>query len=144
MIRRIVWARKAHNLQRYDTIGDWEHEPTSGALTVTTSILPDFRSELAVAIHEIVEALACTSVGVLAQEVDAFDMGEEGSKLADPGSSPAAPYHSQHMLALEIEKLACRLLQLEWQDHEFNCENPLPSTPATLLASGQVLSVELP
>lgn len=143
---RIIWYRLGHSNQRYDTIGDWEEElAPSGeqVLIIRTSILPLFESELLVFIHELVEALLCKTVGITQKQVDDFDMGE-GALLDDPGAAPQAPYHSQHMIATILEKQLCRTLGIQWDDHDFHCQNPLLGNQPALSGAGLVLSWRLP
>lgn len=119
---KVVWHRVGHKHQRYDTIGDWYwgQHLAEKVLIIKTSILQDFRSELLVFCHELVEAMACLSVGITAEQVDEFDMGV-GKDLDEPGDDPRAPYHSQHKLASAIELQLCNGLGISWSDHEYYC-----------------------
>jgi hypothetical protein len=102
--------------QRYDTCGDWTVND-GGLLTVLVSKMPDNRHELLVAVHELVEALACLATGVTQQAVDDFDMGP-GADLDEPGDCPAAPYHQQHVMATEIEMLLAAGMGVDWAGYD--------------------------
>ena len=101
--------------QRYDTCGDWWYEDET--LVLKVSLMPDQRHQQLVAVHELVEALACNVDGVSAEAVDAFDMGP-GADLDEPGNSPDAPYHVQHMVATEIEKRLAEALHVAWGEYD--------------------------
>jgi hypothetical protein len=107
----------AHKDQRYDTLGDYQSltgdkpvDQTPGQAYISVSAMGDWRSELLVAIHELIElATACWVNGVPDERIVAFDkmyddMFKAGMvEFNDPGADPAAPYHTQHMLATFIE-----------------------------------------
>jgi hypothetical protein len=79
--------------------------------------MPDERHQQLVAVHELVEALACNVDDVSPESVDAFDMGP-GAELDEPGNSPEAPYHAQHMMATEIEKRLAEALHVAWDEYD--------------------------
>lgn len=108
-----------HNCQRYDTCGDWVFN-SDGSLDINVSKMPDERSEIAVALHELVEAFLCKKAGITAEVVDQFDMNWKSSilqKYAEPGDDPSAPYHRQHFQAEQIEIEFCTILGLDWDEH---------------------------
>ena len=115
-INRIMVELIPQERQRYDTCGDWLIDD-DGTLTVLVSKMPDNRHELLVAVHELAEALACNATGVTQEAVDAFDMGP-GADLDEPGMSPAAPYHQQHMTATEIEMLLAAAMGVNWSEYD--------------------------
>ena len=100
---------------RYDTCGDWWID--GDTLHVRVSQMPDARHEQLVAVHELVEALACNVDGVAQEAVDAFDMGP-GADLDEPGNSPDAPYHAQHVMATDIERRLAAALHVEWDEYD--------------------------
>lgn len=116
-----------HSDQRYPTCGDWMFNEDKSTLTVLVSIMGDWRSEFAVAVHEAFEALACESVGITDEEVTAFDKqfeserekGEHGED-DEPGSDKRAPYLIQHEEATVIESLIAEFTGLRWREHEEN------------------------
>ena len=101
---------------RYETCGDWRWLP-DGALQV---LVPNYgnntRSELLVALHELVEAWLCREAKISEESVTAFDIAN--LDLEEPGDSTEAPYHEQHVVATEIEKEMALALRRDWDDHE--------------------------
>lgn len=104
-----------HADQRYATCGDWLYDGTRLVLRISRTADP--RHQQLVAVHELIEALLCHRDGVTQADVDAFDMGP-GATLADPGTSPDAPYHAQHMVATAIERVMASALGVEWDAYE--------------------------
>ena len=79
--------------------------------------MPDARHQQLVAVHELVEALACNVAGVTQEAVDEFDMGA-GSVLEEPGMDPAAPYHQQHIAATVVEMVLASVLGVDWAEYD--------------------------
>lgn len=107
-----------HELQRYDTCGDWQWHTGAGhdALKISVSRLYNFRQEFLIAIHELVEAVLCSEQGVKEQDVDEFDKSFTGP--GDAGDSLLAPYHSQHLIATAVEKYLSVHLKVDWAEYE--------------------------
>jgi hypothetical protein len=105
-----------HPAQRYDTLGDWRFDP-EGNLTISISDSGSYRSNICLALHELVEALLCRWDGVSTEDVDRWDMSE-GKDSDEPGEDPRAPYHVQHMRAMIFERLLADMLALPWPDYE--------------------------
>lgn len=103
-----------HKYQRYDTAGDYY---SIGDLDFyRISNLPQgWRAELAVFVHEIVEFQLCKEAKIKEKDITKFDI-ESG--LDDPGASKDAPYHSQHMLATEIEYFLVEKLGLNKKEYD--------------------------
>lgn len=114
-IREIVIRFIPQAQQRYDTCGDWQL--IDGILKIDVSQMADWRHECAVAIHEAIEAIACTANGITQEAVDAFDMGP-GADLDEPGNDPAAPYHAEHMVATEAEKALIAAMGIAWAEYD--------------------------
>lgn len=104
-----------HSQQLYDTPGDWQ-AVEDVELSIQISQLPQ-QFELLLAIHELVEAWLCYFDHVTTQAVDSWDMGTKWAErgFAEPGDDPLAPYHAQHLKALEIEWHAARVLGIDWE-----------------------------
>ena len=111
--------------QRYPTVGDWQFND-QGALIMKISDMGNKDYEFMVAIHEAVEAWLCRKAGITQEMVDAWDMGE-GKDLEDPGSDEKAPYHRQHMLALDIEKALCDEMGINWDEYEQKLAETCPT-----------------
>jgi len=59
--------------QRFGECGDWFYDKEDDTLTIFVSRMEDWRSELAVAIHELFESAACLAADIDQTDVDAFD-----------------------------------------------------------------------
>lgn len=110
-----------HKDQRYNTCGDWLLEP-SGTLRIKVSKTEDPRCAIAVAYHELTEALLCTQRGISGQVVDDFDM-DQGAEYAEPGRHPSAPYHREHLFATAVERRFIETLGVHWDDHNKTIDN---------------------
>ncbi len=118
-----------HKAQRYETLGDWYWD-RYGQLVIKVSRSGNWRSELAIAMHEILEALLCNEQRIPTQAVDEFDMRflAEGG-LGEPGDAPDCPYRDQHAKADKLERFVCELLNLPWEEHEAICDAIEAGTP---------------
>jgi hypothetical protein len=115
-IHKITIEFVDHCNQRYDTCGDWLIDP-EGTLRIKVSKTEDPRNALAVAYHELIEALLCTHKGISGQEVDDFDM-DKGAEYDEPGRHPSAPYHKEHIFATAAERRFIETLGIHWDEHE--------------------------
>lgn len=117
-----------HANQRYPTVGDWFFEP-NGDLMIRVSRLSDWRREMLIAVHELVEVLICKHQGISQEQVDAFDKDFEAHRHPDnedePGDDPTAPYVKEHCIATGVERLLAAELDVSWKDYE-NELNDLP------------------
>lgn len=123
-----------HKDQRYDTCGDWWWEDTRGSprfatfdqipnselvLQMRVSACGDWRKEMCVAYHELLEALECKARGITQKSVDDFDTTwEEHDGIDEPGDDPAAPYYWQHQHAMVAEQHLANCLELPWHEYE--------------------------
>lgn len=117
-----------HETHRYTTVGDWIFEP-NGDLIIRVSKLSDWRREMLVAIHELVEVVLCKHDGVSQEVVDRFDMELEANRKegddGEPGDEPTAPYVKQHCIATGVERVLCAHLGVSWKEYEEElCELP--------------------
>jgi hypothetical protein len=110
-----------HSLQPYDTCGDWQIS-SRGPIHVSVSEMADWRYELLVGLHELVEASLCKARGIDQHAVTAFDVEYEKKRRqgdeSEPGDDSAAPYHLEHVFATKIEKLMCAELGLDWAEYD--------------------------
>ena len=120
-IDQIIILSVPHSAQRYPTAGDWEL--VGGTLTIRVSRMPDQRMEWALALHELVEALLCTSRNITTEMVDEWDIKGEGAQLSEPGDDPRAPYFNEHMFATRIEEEFVNELDLNWHYYEDAIDN---------------------
>lgn len=102
--------------QRYATIGDYYEE--NGVLNFRISELGNKDYEFLVRIHEEIEQYLCEKRGITNKMIDDYDMSEFGLSIEDPGSHPKAPYHKEHMLALKVEKLLYKELDVNVDEFE--------------------------
>ena len=102
-----------HDLQRYDTVGDWQFDAETGELDINISRMSDCRYHYLVALHEFVEAILCKFQGVTEAEVDSWDKAHP--ILDEPGDHKDAPYHRQHMFAHVIERMIADEIGVNWQ-----------------------------
>jgi hypothetical protein len=107
--------------QRFSECGDWFYDADGHELTIFISKMPDWRSEVAVAVHEFVEACACLDADIDQTDIDLFDKvyyneHDEG----EAGDSKDAPYFKQHIGATFVEKEVCSQLKLGWEEHSKN------------------------
>lgn len=111
-IDRIVIDFIPHDQQRYPTVGDWLYEGST--LLIRVSRTADPRYEQLVAAHELVEVLQCNLDGVSQEVVDHFDT-VTGKDLDEPGDSPDAPYHAQHLIASAVERVLASAMHVDWE-----------------------------
>lgn len=109
-----------HKDQRYETPGDWFYDK-NGDLHIRVSKMSDWRFEVCMAVHELVEVLLCKQAGISQQAVDKFDMEFEKNRkkgsLDEPGDSDKAPYRIQHGIACGVERILGTLLGISWNKY---------------------------
>lgn len=113
-----------------------EHEPTQcpncGApvaslikknlwCVIKVSELGNFKENLLIGIHELVEVVKCKAEGVSQAAVDAFDIEFEKNRKegdeSEPGDDPKAPYYKQHQAAMAVERLCAVLWGVDWETY---------------------------
>jgi hypothetical protein len=111
------------NNQRLLECGDWIYDAEDDVIIVFVNRMEDWRSELAVMLHEIFEAVSCIAADVDQTDVDFFDKKFylEHDDDSEAGDSRDAPYHAQHVGASFVEKEVCSQLKIDWKTHEINC-----------------------
>lgn len=100
-----------HDKQRYETCGDWGFDQ-NGDLDICVSAMGDWRYELLVGVHELIEAALCKHRGIAGEAVDAFDKDFGGD--GEPGDDPRAPYHKEHRSATNVEMRLAAELGVDW------------------------------
>ena len=100
---------------RYPTVGDWKWMRNGGWI----KIIPrkDWREEILIAFHELIEMSLCRQRKILGKEIMDFDIK---SGLDDPGMSSKAPYNAEHMTATVLEKLFAYELGVNWRKYNDN------------------------
>ena len=111
-----------HDKQRYETCGDyWEDE--SGVEQIRVSEMVDWRYEVLVALHEIVEMALTRQRRIDEHAITEFDIKFEESKArgllaGEAGDNPNAPYRKEHFFATNLERLFAAELEVDWQEYE--------------------------
>lgn len=112
-----------HKDHRYETVGDWWFEGKN--LHIRISEMGNWRYEMCVAVHELVEALLCKHSKVTQKSVDKFDKMFENEREQrlhsydeEPGDDPDAPYKVQHCIATGVERIVAALLGVCWRSYE--------------------------
>lgn len=103
---------------------DWYWD-IDGVLQVRVSKMSDERFELALMVHEMVEALLCRHNGVLQATVDDYDLEFEAKNpdaKIEAGDQPDCPYAKEHSLATAAERIVAAELGVPWKayDNELN------------------------
>lgn len=110
-----------HRWQAYETVGNWAWTE-SGALVVFVSDMGNESYEILVSLHEQIEAWLCLKRGISQEAVDEFDKAYEANReswnLDEPGNSPEAPYHREHVFATLVEQLVAHELGVDWADYD--------------------------
>lgn len=118
---RVIIETIAHKDQRYPTVGDWFYDD-DGTLRIKVSQLSDWRREMLIAVHELVEVLCCKHEGISQESVDQFDKAYEETRHPDnfdePGDDPGAPYVKQHCIATGVERILAAELKVNWKQYE--------------------------
>lgn len=114
-----------HDQQRYNTTGDY-YKTAKGEQIITISDLGNWKYELLIALHEIVESALCHDRGITDKSIDNFDMAYEearksSDKSSEPGNQPEAPYHTEHQFATKIERMVAEELEVDWNDYSQAC-----------------------
>jgi len=123
MTLRIAVETIPHAQQRYPTAGDywWDDD---GTFQVRISDLGDWRKELLLAVHELIEMGICRYKGIEEQDITDFDIAWEKHRAAglvmtvdEPGNDPAAPYFNEHGFASAIERICAFQLGVNWIEY---------------------------
>lgn len=147
MIDSITIKTIPHDKQRYPTTGDWwvESDNVTGkkSLQIRVSESGDWRANIAVGIHEAVEAVVCLADGVDPLSLDEFDTAYEAVRedaktfvdaeqflrsrfgghceitdTSEPGDDLYAPYRHQHAVATQVEHIVTEAMHLPWKLYE--------------------------
>jgi hypothetical protein len=110
------------HLIRSNQVGDWWYNENDIAVHVLETMSPD--SQLAVAIHELIEAWECRRHGITDKDVTAFDDQYEAERKEgkhrhddEPGDDPRSPYRREHAAATHVERAVCAAVNLTWTTH---------------------------
>jgi hypothetical protein len=101
---------------RYRTVGDWFLNVPRDYLVIQVTDTGNWKYNVLVAVHELIEAILCLHDGVTEKQVNKFDLEHQDDD--DPGTHPKAPYHKQHLIAMGIEMTLAALLGVKWRVYE--------------------------
>jgi hypothetical protein len=100
--------------QRYRTVGDyWERAYNN--IEIRVSDCHNWKYEMLVAVHELIELLLCKNRKIDFKKIDEFDLAHLESD--DPGMLKEAPYHREHKFALKIEEMLAKELKVNWNEY---------------------------
>jgi hypothetical protein len=111
-----------HESQRYPTVGDyWLDE--NGVEQIRVSEMTDWRYEVLVAVHEIVEMALTRQRGIAEQSITEFDVKFEQDKgkgllTGEAGDNLNAPYRKEHFFATNLERLFAAELGVDWFEYD--------------------------
>lgn len=111
-----------HKDQRYPTVGDYWDKGEKQVFRV--SDMGNWKYELLVAVHEMVEKALVKHRGIPLADIDRFDQNfewerEHGMHYPDeePGFDPYAPYVVEHTFATKIERMIAGELNVDWNKY---------------------------
>jgi hypothetical protein len=111
-----------HESQRYPTVGDyWLDE--NGVEQIRVSEMMDWRYEVLVAVHEIIEMALTRQRGIEEEAITEFDIRFEQDKdkglvTGEAGDNSNAPYRKEHFFATNIERLFAGELGVDWFEYD--------------------------
>lgn len=111
-----------HSDQRYPTIGDYWFED-NGDIQIRVSDTGNWKYELLVALHELIEVSLCKDRGISEPAIKAFDEHFEANRSvfdpdSEPGDDPKAPYRKEHRFAENLERLFAAELGVNWDSYD--------------------------
>jgi len=94
-----------------------------GIQQVRVSSLKDWRYEILVAVHEIVELAITRHRGISEHRISEFDieferLREARERSGEPGDYPGSPYRREHFFATNVERLLAVELDVDWFEYE--------------------------
>ena len=108
-----------HKDQNYNTVGD--HWKEGEKRVVVVSDLGNWKYELLIAFHEVVEQSLCDAKGIDEKKLHEFDKKFQGTRSKgeplEPGDDLAAPYHKEHITATSFERQMADALGVDWLEY---------------------------
>lgn len=130
-MKRIYITVVPHAQQRYDTVGDWTVDGRDWIITVSDT--GNWKANVLIALHELVEMTLCFDRGITAQQVDNFDLKWiSHNGIAEPGNDPQCPYEEQHRRASMIEGYVRQWLNLDLREYYKLIDDLGPGGPPKL------------
>ncbi len=124
-MKKIIIKTIPDSHQRYNTVGDYYFDE-QGNRVFAVSDMNNWKYEMLVVVHEMIEAALCEDRGVTDKMIDDFDFTFETKRLTDPnigepGDQPEAPYFKEHQFATKIEKMLAEELGVDWNSYASVC-----------------------
>lgn len=120
---KITGESKPFTELRNQQVGDWTYGENE--IAVKSAEMSDWRYDLLVQVHELVEAALCKHLGITDEDVTSFDaLFEQERELGmhkpedEDGDDPRAPYRAPHFFASNIERLLAAELEVDWKKYE--------------------------
>jgi hypothetical protein len=116
-----------HKKHRYGgTVGDYWIDK-KGVMQFRVSDLGDDYGELAIFLHEFIEAFLCKKRGIKWKDIDKFDIAYEKRRkpgdVSEPGDDPKAPYRREHRFAENIERQFIYECGIDWKKYNDNVDS---------------------
>jgi hypothetical protein len=112
-----------HKDHRYETVGDYFD--VNGETVIRVSNMHNWKYELLVAIHELIECKLTQARHISEKKITKFDLKFEKERKegkhpqdAEPGFDKKAPYKREHTFATKIEKLVAKELGVNWNEYD--------------------------
>ena len=112
---------------RFTTIGDWWVDE-KGVLQMRISKMADWRYEVAVLFHELIEFFVCKHLGIETKECDEFDLFYETQyekglidRSKEAGFDKRCPYQKGHRWGARFERLIIWILGASWKKYLADC-----------------------
>ena len=111
-----------HQSQRYPTVGDYWLDD-NGIEQIRVSEMMDWRYEVLVAVHEIVEMALTRHRSIAEEAITEFDVKFEQDKEkelvhGEAGDNVNAPYRREHFFATNLERLFAAELGVDWFEYD--------------------------
>lgn len=110
-----------HRSQRYETVGDWMIDK-QGNIKILVSDMGNWKYNMLVGLHEMIEVLLCHERGISDCIVTNFDKQFEAKRKKnntdEPGDEPDAPYQNEHNFATGIERTMAAMLGVKWKEYD--------------------------
>jgi hypothetical protein len=124
-MKKIIIKTIPDSHQRYNTVGDY-YKDEEGNRIFAVSDMNNWKYEMLVIVHEMIESALCQNRGVSDEAIDAFDRQFEEKRFADPnigepGDVLEAPYFKEHQFATKVEKMLAAELNVEWDKYAEVC-----------------------
>ena len=111
-----------HETQRYPTVGDYWLD-ADGIEQIRVSEMMDWRYEVLVAVHEMIEMALTRHRAIDEGAITEFDIRfeqdkEKGLVTGEAGDNVNAPYRKEHFFATNIERLFAAELGVDWAEYD--------------------------